>query len=91
MTSRFKRFTRAELMEATGATQEEMADLEARGLVVAEHTRRFLGSIGPRREYFTQGQVDVVSFLVRVRRVMTTNRLAPSGAVPNRTQAENEE
>ncbi len=61
-------------MRATGARPEELADWEARGLLVPNKPRRFLGTFGGGEEYYTESQIDVLRWLLKIRRAMEASR-----------------
>jgi hypothetical protein len=66
-----KRYNREEIVRESGARPEELAELEARGLLVANRPWSFLGR---GEEYFTAGQLEVLRFIVRARRVVEANQ-----------------
>jgi len=60
-----KRYSRAEMLRESGARPEELADLEARRLLVPNRAWRLFGE---REEYYTEGQFGVLRWLVKTRR-----------------------
>ncbi len=66
-----KHYTREEMMVESGARPEELAELEARGLLIPNRPWSLLGK---KEEYFTVGQLDVLRFIVKTRRVVEANR-----------------
>lgn len=60
-----KRYSRAEMLRESGARPEELADLEARRLLVVNRAWRLFGK---REEYYTEGQLGVLRWLIQTRR-----------------------
>ncbi|HET8631956.1 MAG TPA: hypothetical protein VFL91_31405 [Thermomicrobiales bacterium] len=73
-----RRYTRQELLQVTGAQPEELAALEARGLLRPNYAWR---PFGPRRPFYTATQLDVLRFLLRSRRAWEACRRA-TAALP---------
>ncbi|MDA8216691.1 MAG: hypothetical protein M0Z94_03645 [Dehalococcoidales bacterium] len=69
-----RRYTREEATRETGARPEELSALEARGLLVPNRPRRFLGAFGGREEYYTEDQIGVLRWLLKVRRTLEASR-----------------
>ncbi len=63
-----KRLSREELLQQSGAGHEDLADLERRGLLVPYRHWRWFNRFGGPEEYFTEGQVEVVRFMLKSRR-----------------------
>lgn len=63
-----KHLSRDELLQESGARQEDLADLERRGLLVPYRHWRWFNRFGGPEEYFTECQVEVVRFMLKARR-----------------------
>ena len=66
-----KRYTREQLLSETGARPEELAELEAKRVLVANLSWSLFGK---GHEYFTAGQLEVLRLIVKTRRAMEANR-----------------
>ena len=66
-----QRYTREELLRASGARAEELADLEGRRLLLPNRPRGPLGRGAP---YYTAAQLAVLRYLLRSRRAWETTR-----------------
>jgi hypothetical protein len=69
-----RHLTREQALRESGASPQELADLESRQLIVANRSRRFLGAFGETEEYYTEGQVGVIRWLVSTRRTAEASR-----------------
>jgi hypothetical protein len=69
-----RRYSRAEAASLTGASSEVLGDFEQRGLVVPYRRRRFFGALGSGEEYYTEGQIEVLRWLLKVRRALEVSR-----------------
>ncbi|HEX5501424.1 MAG TPA: hypothetical protein VFW96_02300 [Thermomicrobiales bacterium] len=67
------RYTRQELLHAGGARPDELAALEARGLLRPNYAWR---PFGPRRAFYTAAQLEALRFLLRSRRAWEASRRA---------------
>lgn len=73
-----RRFSREDICELSGATAEELAEFEARKLLVPTVPRLAFWVTGT--PYYTEGQIEVLRWLVKARRaqqraVKSTRRL----------------
>ena len=66
-----RRFTREDMIREGGARPEELADLEARRLLVPIRPWRLFGG---GEEYYTEGQLEVLRYIVKARRVVGRTR-----------------
>ena len=69
-----RRYTREEALRVSGARPEDLDDFEARRLLVPYRSRRFLGAFGSEEEYYTEGQIGVLLWLLRTRRSVEASR-----------------
>ena len=75
-----RRYTRQELLQASGARPDELAALEAQRLLVPHRPRRLFG---PREPCYTAAQLEVCRFLLRSRRAWeATRRACPAPQAP---------
>jgi hypothetical protein len=69
-----RRYSRVEAASLTGASLEVLGDLEDRGLVMPYRRRRFFGALGQGEEYYTESQLEVLRWLLKVRRALEASR-----------------
>ena len=75
-----RRYTRQELLRASGARPDELAALEAQRLLVPHRPRRLFWS---REPFYTAAQLEVCRFLLRSRRAWeATRRAHPAPQAP---------
>jgi hypothetical protein len=91
-----QRYTREELLRASGALADELADFEAKRMLLPNRPRSPFGQGEP---YYTASQLAVLRYLLRSRRAWEATRranspgqataeAAPSGATQHRAQSE---
>lgn len=68
-----QRYTREELLRASGARSDELAELEARRLLVPNRPR---GVFARREPFYTVAQLAVLRYLLRTRRAWKAARRA---------------
>jgi hypothetical protein len=84
-----QRYTREELLRASGARADELADLEARRLLLPNRSGGLFGRGEP---YYTASQLAVLRYLLRSRRSWESARRAcppgdpPAAAAPARAR-----
>ncbi len=66
-----RRYTRDELLSASGAGPEDLAELEKQRLIVALRPWRLFGKSD---EYYTEGQLAALRWLVEARRAAERSR-----------------
>lgn len=66
-----RRYTREEILRESEARPEELAELEARRVIVPNRPWRIFGKRGV---YYSGGQLDVLRLIVRTRRTLEAHR-----------------
>ncbi|MGI5836754.1 MAG: hypothetical protein ACOX87_09760 [Chloroflexota bacterium] len=66
-----KKYTTDEILKASGARPEELAELKADGLLVPHRPWRLLQA---REEYYTADQLEVLKHFVSSRRIIEASR-----------------
>ena len=72
-----KHYTREQLLRESGARPEDLADLEAKGLLVPNRRWRLFGRFGTCEEYYLPGQLEALRLIVKTRRTVEANRRSP--------------
>jgi hypothetical protein len=69
-----RRYSREEALRTSGARREDLDDLEARRLLIPYRSRRYLGAFGSVEEYYTEGQIGVLLWLLKTRRAVEASQ-----------------
>ena len=64
-------YKREDMLRESGARPEELDDLEGKRLLVPNRPWRLLGRA---EEYYTEGQLDVLRFIIKTRRAAEASR-----------------